>query len=183
MRFRSSATTVTSVVLTAALLAALPTLLAGCMVDADPPRREPVPLGPEAFEPRTDIGKVVAMGEATVSDSDGDGLPDGVQITCLLFPLSGEVPVFGKGSFRFEVYDAAEPARTREPLAQPNYNADQISQYRGLYRGMPCYVFRLPLRDLAPNVRSIFIRGRFFPEGGEEAVPGSATVPVPKFTR
>jgi hypothetical protein len=148
---------------------------------ADGPRR-PTPLLPTDMIPTTNVKKVVLLGEPRPTDSDGDGRLDMMNIDCYLFPSSqpGPISVFGRGTFRFEIYRAGDPVEGRPPISQVNINYEDSLRNRAV-KTMPMYAFRLPLGPLPRDVTQIYIRGRFFPEDGDEAEAGGTRAAVPSF--
>ena len=168
--------------LVAAASAAAAVLAGGCkMEDINPvrqPRRE------LDLTPRAEVDKLTINTEPVASDSDKDGVPDTVVVTCNLFVVSGQGTwsVLGKGNFRFEVYDGSAPAETRQPISQLNVNYEQSKKYavRSHY-GMISYVFPVPLGRIPQGLKCVMIIGRFFPEVGEEVQSNSPAVLVPGF--
>ncbi|MDD4892191.1 MAG: hypothetical protein PHU85_19895, partial [Phycisphaerae bacterium] len=142
-------------------------------------RPKPLPVG--SGTPRSDIAKVVITSEPTASDNDKDGVPDGLKVECYLFPPSDKsVPSSGKGAFRFEVFNAEQPAEERVPFQQVNVNFEQGRRYAHVNRyGLIVYSFRVPLPQIPAGVRQAYVRARFFPEDNQpEAEPGGTSATV-----
>jgi hypothetical protein len=169
-----------------ALGLAIAAALAGCeTVQSGPPKPKPFRYTPQDFEPRTDVRwMVVGVPGLVVMDTDNDGAPDTVPLLCQLYPstTTGAIPVIGRGSFRFEVFDAAEPAQSRQPLCEAyEFSFEESEGCVFNSYGLVAYGFRLRLRPLAHATGQLAVRGTFLPEGGDasQAVDGfSPAVPM-----
>ncbi len=152
-------------------------LLAGC-----PP---PQPGGPEVFRPRDDVNRMMMAADPAASDSDGDGLPDSINVSCYLFnaqPGGAVEAVAGNGGFVFEMLDPRVPAEQRQPFWRLPLTYQQARGCLLLDRyGMPTYAIRLPLGRVDSSMRRVILRGPYVPATGPEVAPVVRTVPIPAY--
>ena len=165
---------------TSAMLAAA-ALCAGCQTtvttsDGTPPAPKPTagPTTPESARPNA---IAITFGPKP-ADTDGNLLPDTLQVTAYLFARPHPSPLFAEGSFHFAIYRLGESGTPESPGATPLrtwvFDADAVRAARSRALVGACHEFQLSLlssrgSDALP-VESVDLVAWFAPADGGELV-------------
>jgi len=112
------------------------------------------------------------------ADTDGNLLPDSLQVTAYLFARPHPAPFFAEGSFHFSIYQLGEAGTADTPGAAPLrtwvFAADSVALARSVALAGPCHEFTLSLlanrgSDALP-VESVDLVSWFEPADGSPAV-------------
>jgi hypothetical protein len=108
------------------------------------------------------------------ADTDGNLLPDSLQVTAYLFARPHPTPLFAEGSFHFSIYRLGQSGTPETPGAEPlrswTFDAAAVQAARDVALAGPCYEFVLSLlanrgSDALP-VESVDLVAWFEPAGG-----------------
>jgi hypothetical protein len=165
---------------TSAMLAAA-ALCAGCQTtvttsDGTPPAPKPTagPTTPESARPNA---IAITFGPKP-ADTDGNLLPDTLQVTAYLFARPHPSPLFAEGSFHFAIYRLGESGTPESPGATPLrtwvFDADAVRAARSRALVGACHEFQLSLlssrgSDALP-VESVDLVAWFAPVDGGDLV-------------
>lgn len=112
------------------------------------------------------------------ADTDGNQLPDTLQVTAYLFARPHPTPLFAEGSFHFAIHRMGQSGTPespgKEPLRAWTFDAAAVQAARDVALAGPCYEFALSLladrgSDALP-VESVDLVAWFEPAGAEPAV-------------
>ena len=112
------------------------------------------------------------------ADTDGNLLPDSLQVTAYLFSRPHPAPIFADGSFHFAIYRLGEAGTAEAPGAAPlrawTFPSESVALARSLALAGPCHEFTLSLLanrgvDALP-VESVDLVAWFEPVDGSPAV-------------
>ncbi|MFM1867117.1 MAG: hypothetical protein RL591_525 [Planctomycetota bacterium] len=112
------------------------------------------------------------------ADTDGNLLPDSLQVTAYLFARPHPSPIFADGAFHFAIYRLGEAGNAEAPGAAPlrtwTFASESVSLARSLALAGPCHEFTLSLlanrgSDALP-VESVDLVAWFEPADGSPAV-------------
>ena len=112
------------------------------------------------------------------SDSNGNMLPDTLNITAYLFSRPYPTPMFADGSFHFAIYRMGESGSPEKPGPDPlrtwAYSAEVVGRARSASLAGPCHEFVLSLLDAGGSdvlpVESVDLVAWFQPTDGSDAV-------------
>jgi hypothetical protein len=137
-----------------------------------PPKPRPAPKAPAWAKPNR-----LALLVGSTIDSNGNGFPDLVHVTTVLFtqtsPSANPIAIEGQGTFIFTLHRLGEVGDPEtEPIAEWRFGPETLPAARSTAMYGPCYQFRLSLLEhgtdrLPPTAADL--RARFEPteEGGE----------------
>ena len=112
------------------------------------------------------------------ADTDGNLLPDSLQVTAYLFARPHPSPIFADGAFHFAIYRLGEAGTAEAPGAAPlrtwTFASESVSLARSMALAGPCHEFTLSLlanrgSDALP-VDSVDLVAWFEPADGTPAV-------------
>jgi len=141
--------------------------------DGTPPVPKPTAPAPA---PEGAVPNAIAITFAPKpADTNGNLLPDSLQVTAYLFARPHPTPVFHDGEFHFAIYRSGEAGSPDTPGATPlrawTMSRDGVRFARSMALAGPCHEFTLSLlanggTDELP-VESVDLVAWFVPEGGE----------------
>ena len=156
-------------------------MFAGCQTtvttsDGTPPAPKPTagPTTPESARPNA---IAITFGPKP-AHTDGNLLPDTLQVTAYLFARPHPAPLFAEGSFHFAIYRLGEAGTSESPGATPLrtwvFDAAAVRAARSRALAGPCHEFKLSLlssrgSDALP-VESVDLVAWFAPVDGAELV-------------
>ena len=164
----------------------VPVLVSGCATErvttsdgrpmAERPR--PAPPTPDSAE----VNKMAFMVGSRPDDTSGNGYPDLIHATVVLFAEPHPTSVRGNGAFEFYLYPfgtAADP--DVKPVASWRVEGDAVGRTRanGLYG--PAHQFELSLLDAGGDVyqlRSVDLRCVYIPDDGGPRVHSDGARPI-----
>ena len=112
------------------------------------------------------------------ADTDGNLLPDSLQVTAYLFARPHPAPLIADGSFHFSIYRLGQAASAEsdggEPLRTWEFSAESVALARSMALAGPCHEFVLSLLanrgiDSLP-VESVDLIAWFEPSDGSAKV-------------
>jgi len=112
------------------------------------------------------------------ADTDGNLLPDSLQVTAYLFARPHPAPIFADGTFHFAMYRLGEAGTAEAPGATPlrawTFAPESVALARSMALAGPCHEFTLSLlanrgSDALP-VESVDLVAWFEPADGAAAV-------------
>ena len=112
------------------------------------------------------------------ADTDGNLLPDTLQVTAYLFSRPHPTPMFEDGTMHFAIYkigDAGNPERPgTDPLRQWSFSVEQVRAIRSTSLAGPCHELSLSLFDKGGSdvlpVESVDLVAWFLPSDGGDPV-------------
>lgn len=156
-------------------------LLVGCqttVTTSDGARSVPKPTEAPVAPQGTKSNAMAITFAPKPADTDGNLLPDSLQVTAYLFARPHPAPLFADGSFHFAIYRLGEAGTADAPGAAPlrtwAFEAESVALARSVALAGPCHEFTLSLlanrgTDALP-VESVDLVAWFEPASGGEAV-------------
>jgi hypothetical protein len=144
--------------------------------DGAPPVPKPVQAQPA---PPSAVPNAIAVTFAPKpSDSNGNLLPDTLNLTAYLFSRPHPSPVYADGSFHFAFYRLGEAGSSSRPGPSPlrtwTFDAASVDRARSVSLAGPCHEFVLSLLDGGQSdalpVESVDLVAWFEPSDGGERV-------------
>lgn len=163
----------TAIVLAAALAACETTVTTS---DGGPPAMKPREIEPPPKGARPNALAVTFAPKPI--DTDGNLLPDTLQVTAYLFARPHKSPVFADGSMSFAIFRPGEAGTPDRPGAEPlrtwRFDSDLVRALRSQALVGPCHEISLSLladggRDQLP-VESVDLVAWFEPADGSERI-------------
>ena len=134
-----------------ALIAAGGLLPAGCVTEqitSSDGRRAAKPRPAPVAPPETPVDRLALIVGSKPLDTTGNGYPDQIHATVVLFPRGHDSPVHQEGTFVFTLWekgDHRDPGA--EPLAVWRLQGEEVSRARSRAAYGPNYFFRLSLLE------------------------------------
>lgn len=156
-------------------------LLVGCqttVTTSDGARSVPKPTEAPVAPQGTKPNAIAITFAPKPADTDGNLLPDSLQVTAYLFARPHPAPFFAEGSFHFAIYRLGEAGTADAPGAAPLrtwvFAAESVALARSVALAGPCHEFTLSLlanrgTDALP-VESVDLVAWFEPADGSPAV-------------
>lgn len=136
----------------AALTLAALAFAAGCettVTTSDGARATPKPTEAPAAPQGSKPNAMAITFAPKPADTDGNLLPDSLQVTAYLFARPHPSPVFADGSFHFAIYRLGEAGTAEAPGAAPvrtwTFAAESVALARSMALAGPCHEFTLSL--------------------------------------
>lgn len=156
------------------LLAACETTVTTSDGTAPAPKPRQAPATPQGSRPNA----MAVTFAPKPADSDGNQLPDTLQVTAYLFARPHPTPMYDDGSFHFAIYRTGQAGTPEAPGATPirawSFDSEAVRAARDRALAGPCHEFTLSLlanrgSDALP-VESVDLVAWFEPAAGGDAV-------------
>ena len=109
------------------------------------PKPTEAPVAPQGTKPNA----IAITFAPKPADTDGNLLPDSLQVTAYLFARPHPAPLFADGSFHFAIYRLGEAGTADAPGAAPlrtwAFAAESVALARSVALAGPCHEFTLSL--------------------------------------
>jgi len=135
-----------------------------------PPKPHPAPAAPAGAI----ANRMALLVGSKADDTNGNGYPDQIQATVVLFASPHPTPILADGAFVFSLYPMGQAkAAGGEVLAEWRVEGEAVRASQAVARYGPCYRFRLCLLDSVGDVHPLSradLVCRFEPTDGSPTV-------------